>query len=707
MLLLFHYDGVVALYFYLCDIRHTVGLGFGSCIDILFLSQIFISLQEAGIKAGIYHGQMNSKDREESHRSFIRDELHIMVATIAFGMGVDKPNIRRVIHYGCPKSLESYYQGSGRCGRDGLASICLLYYSRSDFTKAGFYCEESHTEKQRTAIMESLMAAQQYSSLTTCRRKFLLEYFGEEFTPSNCGNCDNCTNRKMERDMSREAFLLISCIDSCGGRWGLNMPVDILRGSRSRKILDVEYDKLPLHGFGKDHSSNWWKALAEQLVSHGYLTENVKDIYRTVSVSLKGVQFLSTASHDHQTRLDLALTKEMDQEKEHRDASGKVEGELQSLANLGCEGFSEAEVKLYHLLLEMRLKLARSTGIAPYCICGDQTIKKITMTRPSTRARLANIDGVNQHLVTRYGDHIIQNIHTASQGLELSLDGEVSIQTITVPKLYPISKSQRSLTPAKLEAWKLWHGDGLSFHKIANFPGRPAPIKEQTVLEYVLEAAKEGFEFNWSRFCDEIGMTHEVFLNIEGAISKIGSRERLKPIKEELPEYISYVQIKAAMTMQDLGLSSKAILDPHYMSTDELQPGKSGCSPGLPQMGDLERLDESKPSTNEAVVSCSLDYKDVSLPSADGFLNIKQPRVEEDETPRKCRKTDRAEENSVALQASENNVLEWLSNHGEGVALVDIVGHFKASTEESIAELLSSLQSEYLIYKMNELYRVL
>ncbi|KAL5715685.1 DNA helicase [Ranunculus cassubicifolius] len=112
------------------------------CTTVKDTKQIFKSLQDAGIKTGIYHGQMSSTDREESHRSFIRDELHVMVATVAFGMGVDKPNIRCVIHYGCPKSVESYYQESGRCGRDGLASICWLYYSRSDFVKADFYCGE-------------------------------------------------------------------------------------------------------------------------------------------------------------------------------------------------------------------------------------------------------------------------------------------------------------------------------------------------------------------------------------------------------------------------------------------------------------------------------------------------------------------------------------------------------------------------------------
>ncbi|KAL0370905.1 UNVERIFIED_CONTAM: ATP-dependent DNA helicase RecQ [Sesamum angustifolium] len=236
----------------------------------LFYTVIFEYLKAAGIEAGMYHGQMSNKAREDCHRAFIRDEFYVMVATIAFGMGIDKPNIRHVIHYGCPKSLESYYQESGRCGRDGIPSFCRLYFTRSDFGKADFYCADARTADQRKAIMESFMAAQRYCMLTTCRRNFLLEYFGEKNSSVNCGTCDNCTNSKQEGDMSREAFLLMACIQSCGGNWGLNLPIDVLRGSRSKKVLDGQFDKLPFHGLGKDMPANWWKALAHQLISQGF-----------------------------------------------------------------------------------------------------------------------------------------------------------------------------------------------------------------------------------------------------------------------------------------------------------------------------------------------------------------------------------------------------------------------------------------------------
>ncbi|PSS09571.1 Werner syndrome ATP-dependent helicase [Actinidia chinensis var. chinensis] len=391
------------------------------CTTIKDVEQIFKSLLEAGIKTGIYHGQMDNKARQESHRSFIRDELHVMVATIAFGMGIDKPNIRYVIHYGCPKSLESYYQESGRCGRDGIASMCWLYYTRSDFAKADFYCGEASSDNQRRAIMESLMAAQRYCMLTTCRRKFLLDYFGEKYTSDKCETCDNCTTSRKESDMSREAFLLMACIQLCRGNWGLNMPVDVLRGSRAKKILNAQFDKLPLHGLGKELSANWWKALGYQLISHGYLTETVKDTFKFVSVSPKGLQFLSSSKPDNQPTLFLTVTSEMSGDEEYRNKLSEF-GEFNGLAPLKNDGLSEEEAQLYKMLLEERMKLARAGGTAPYAICGDQTLKKIALTRPSTNARLANIDGVNQapsfKCLNHFTDLDVRDLSFASINLE-------------------------------------------------------------------------------------------------------------------------------------------------------------------------------------------------------------------------------------------------------------------------------------------------
>ncbi|XP_028121144.1 uncharacterized protein LOC114318451 isoform X3 [Camellia sinensis] len=605
------------------------------CTTVKDVEQIFKSLLEAGIKAGIYHGQMNNKAREESHRSFIRDESDVMVATIAFGMGIDKPNIRYVIHYGCPKSLESYYQESGRCGRDGIASMCWLYYTRGDFGKADFYCGEASSENQRRAIMESFMAAQHYCMLTTCRRKFLLDYFGEKCTPDKCGNCDNCTTSRNESDMSREAFLLMACMRACGGNWGLGMPVDVLRGSRSKKILDAQV-RQSSHFMGLGElSANWWKALGYQLISHGYLTETIRDVFKFVCVSPKGMQFLSSSKPDHQPPLVLPVTDELSGNEKPRNKLGEVK-EFIGLSPLEYEGLSEAEAQLYKMLLEERMKLARAVGTAPYAICGDQTLKKIVLTRPSTKARLANIDGVNQHLLTKYGDHFLRSIQRLSQGLNLSLDDDASIQPNITKPVYTTPNQERKLTPARFEAWRMWHEDGLSFQKIA------------------------------------------------AAILKVGSKDKLKPIKNELPEEISYALIKVCLAIQDLGISAE-VIPPGHCRADEHSNVTSVLLPTSNHPCHTEGTREFRRSVENAVGH----YTDDLL------------------SPSKRHKVNGKEENSLAPEATESSMLSWLENYKDGVSLSDILKHFNGSTEESIVEMLSCLESEFLIFKKNNLYRLM
>nr|XP_010325732.1 uncharacterized protein LOC101263933 isoform X7 [Solanum lycopersicum] len=677
------------------------------CTTVKDTEEIFKSLLEAGIKAGIYHGQVANKAREEAHRSFIRDEFYVMVATVAFGMGIDKPNVRYVIHYGCPKSLESYYQESGRCGRDGVPSACWLYFTRSDFAKADFYSAEARSASQRKAITEAFSAAQHYCMLSTCRRKYLLDYFADEYAHDDCGNCDICTSSMKEKDLAREAFLLMACIQSCGGRWGLNLPIGILRGSRSKKIVDAQFDKLPFHGLGKDLSANWWKGLAYQLISRDYLVETFKDMYKTVSVSEKGLQFLRSSSPDHQPPLFLAETPEMDLDEKNIDIPSET-SEINGLAFREFEGFSEAETRLYKILIEERIKLARATGTAPYAVCGDQTLKRISLTRPSTKARLANIDGVNQHFIKLYGDNFLLSIKHLSEACNLSLDGEPTSQT-SVPSKTLTVPINKKLTPAKFEAWKMWHEDGLTFKEIANFPSRAVAIKEQTVLDYILEAAREGCKMNWTRFCEETGLTRETFLSIQNAVSKVG-REKLKPIKTELPEEVNYGQIKAYLTMQEAGVSAEVFSYKSEQSCngDECLTEISEVLQNSIIQSDMQGDDDigeapgitcaSSPGETEGAESHLLteSRKEAASSEGDFLIHTKRQKVEAAE-----------KESFRALDATEESILSWLKNSDDGVTLSDLLEHFNGSTEKSLVNLLCCLEGEFLIYRKNNVYKLL
>ncbi|XP_073274069.1 uncharacterized protein [Primulina huaijiensis] len=630
-------------------------------------------------------------------KSFIRDDFYVMVATIAFGMGIDKPDIRYVIHYGCPKSLESYYQESGRCGRDGIPSTCMLYYMRSDFSKADFYCAEARTADQRRAILESYMAAQRYCLLTTCRRKFLLEYFGEKNSPVDCGTCDNCTSSKKECDMSREAFLLVGCIQSCMGHWGLNLPVDVLRGSRSRRILDAKYDKLPFHGLGKELPSNWWKGLAYQLISRDYLIETFRDVYKTVRVGPKGMQFLNSCTPDYQPPLLLTLTPEMMGDEENKIAVSDA-GVINFCTQLDLDKFSQVEDLLYRRLVEERLKYARDTGTAPYALCGDQTLRRIAATRPSTRARLANIDGVNQHFLTTHGDILLQTIRSLSKELSLSLDGEPREEPLVSRKVPIKPNNKRLTTPVRFQSWKMWQ-DGFTLQKIANHPDRAAPIKEQTVLEHIFEAAREGCAIDWHRLCEEIELTHQIFKNIQDAVSKVGS-EKLKPIKEELPEEVTYPQIKAVLIMQELGVSMGIIssVHQHNGTADEFSNGMSKHSYGSDHSCQMEGVQPNLESLIEQIIP-DLLVEDSNINEAAAAhvndLNCSRKRQKLD-APR--------EEQNIA---TESSILIWIDNFGDGVLLSDILEHFNGSKEESIINLLQHLEGEFLIFKKNNVYKIM
>ncbi|XP_066379812.1 uncharacterized protein [Miscanthus floridulus] len=260
------------------------------------------ALKSLGVDAKMYHGQMDSALREAAHKSFVTDEVFVMVATIAFRMDIDKPDVRCVIHFGCPKSLESYYQESGRCGQDGLPSTCLLYYSRSDFSRGDFYCAATNTVTQKEVIMSSFFAAQSYCVLATCRRQHILNYF-REAGGDNCGYCDNCTSRAdKEKDLSTG--------NECGGRWGLNFHINMLRGSHCKKVITNNFQNSEFYGLGKSREANWWKGLGGILLANGYLNQIINGSYRFVSISADGEKFLHSYHYSGHP-LILRVTDEM------------------------------------------------------------------------------------------------------------------------------------------------------------------------------------------------------------------------------------------------------------------------------------------------------------------------------------------------------------------------------------------------------------
>lgn len=558
------------------------------------------------------------------------------------------------------------------------------------------------------------MAAEKYCLLASCRRRYLLHYFGEQMD-TDCGNCDNCTRDKIKRDISRESYLLLFCIKSCGGRWGLNMPIDILRGSRARKIIDNNFDKLPVHGCGKDYTAAWWKALAGLLIAHGYLKEIVDDIYRIVSVSSTGLQYLQSANFAIQPPMILVLTREMIDEEDHETQQSNAD-DKKGFVDIDREGLPMVEKKLYGVLLHLRMELAKDNGTAPYAICGDQTLIKIAKTRPSTRARLANIEGVNQHLVNSYGDKFLQTISNASQELGLFLNEESN--TVPSAKRDNLS-SLKNLSPAKLEAWKLWQIGKNTLKEVCALR-RSVPIKEQTVISYILEAAHTGCEVDWARFCIEIGLTLEIFSKIHSAVSKIGSRERLKLIKEELTENVTYEQIKTFLTMEDLNICADKIFDCNISSLLK----NSTKNDKLPREWEslVRERAESRPSLQAAIdgrkqnrhdsqvhdrsakkfhlSECIESKKDGLEATKDSVMDLTESQDGIGDL------TGYVDDKKNVLEATKDTVMELIESQ-DGMLFSEIANYFEGSKAEGVAALLGLLESEFLIFKKNGLYQAL
>ena len=250
-------------------------------------------LNKSGFSALPYHAGISDDKRARNQDRFIRDDVDIIVATVAFGMGIDKPDVRFVIHYDLPKNLESYYQETGRGGRDGLECECILFFSRGDWHKIRFLIEKKPSKKERDLAFQQLAQIISYCESTDCRRNVLLKYFGEEIEEP-CNNCDSCFHPREKTDYTDQAKLLLDCVQQTGQRFGMSHVVDVLYGARTQKIKDARHDRLQIHGAGKHLSKNEWKRIGNELVQSGLLSVS-GERYPIVKLNSKSRQVMGGA----------------------------------------------------------------------------------------------------------------------------------------------------------------------------------------------------------------------------------------------------------------------------------------------------------------------------------------------------------------------------------------------------------------------------
>ena len=348
-------------------------------------------LQKRGFRALPYHAGLDDRERHKNQEAFIRDEIDVIVATVAFGMGIDKSNVRFVIHADLPKSIESYYQETGRAGRDGEAARCILLYSQSDIPKVRFFIDAMTDEAERQRALDSLSKVVSFASATACRRRMLLDYFAETYPRDNCASCDVCLGLRELTDCTREAQMLLSAIVRTDSRFGAAHLIDILLGSKNQKIKDFGHDRLKVYGIGKEHDKKFWRQLIDDLLARKAIARS-EGLYPMLYLLESGARILRG-----EEKVELVRIKE----KKGKSAAAK---------RGGLEALSDADNQLFDQLRTLRKRLADEQNIPPYMVFSDKTLAELSILKPSTRDEMLAVSGIGEVKLERYAEAFFEVI---------------------------------------------------------------------------------------------------------------------------------------------------------------------------------------------------------------------------------------------------------------------------------------------------------
>ncbi|HHB1440828.1 DNA helicase RecQ [Bacillus mobilis] len=463
------------------------------------VDQLYEDLMKAGVSVSKYHAGMSDTDRNEQQELFLRDEVSVMVATSAFGMGIDKSNIRYVIHYQLPKNMESYYQEAGRAGRDGLDSTCILLYSSQDVQVQRFLIDQSTGESRFSNELEKLQNMTDYCHTEQCLQSFILQYFGEE-PKEDCGRCGNCTDDRESIDVTRESQMVLSCMIRTNQRFGKQMIAQVLTGSKNKKVIEFNFHTLPTYGLLSNRSVKEVSEFIEFLISDELIAVE-HGTYPTLKVTEKGKEVL--LSKVNVLRKERVETRQIVQDH-----------------------------PLFEVLREVRKEIAQGEGVPPFVIFSDQTLKDMCAKMPQSDSELLTVKGIGEHKLVKYGSHFLQAVqHFIEENPNYA--ETVKSEVVTERK-----KSGKASANSHLETYEMYK-QAIDLDEIAKERG----LSRQTIENHLIRSFEDGMEVDWNSFVPAKyeQMIETAVQNAEGG---------LKSIKEQLPNEVSYFMIRAYLQIR-------------------------------------------------------------------------------------------------------------------------------------------------------------